>query len=54
MTLKAFVKKYRRELDGYIQSAVPGARKNDEERQLWVLNDEYLYHWALRSGVKEI
>ena len=27
--------------------------KNDEERRLWILNDEGLYNWARSKGVKE-
>lgn len=26
------------------------ARRNDEERRLWVLNDEGLYNWQQESG----
>ncbi len=26
--------------------------RNDKERHSWILNDEYLYHWAKREGVK--
>ena len=25
--------------------------RNDKERQLWVTNDEELYHWARNQGV---
>ena len=25
---------------------------NDEERETWVINDEYLYHQARRAGVR--
>ncbi len=31
----------------------PGATvANDEERRLWILNDEGLYEWARSEGVK--
>jgi len=52
MQLRQFIKENRRELDQAIKSAVPNARLNDEERQLWVLNDEGLYRWARSSGVR--
>jgi hypothetical protein len=28
------------------------SRLNDEERRLWVLNDEGLYRWARSEGVR--
>ena len=28
-----------------------GNRRNDEERRLWVLNDEGLYKWQRSSGL---
>ena len=52
MTLKQFIKTHRAELDTCIQRACPGARKNDEERRLWILNDEGLYLWARSEGVR--
>jgi len=51
MTLKQFIKENREEIDRAIQSAVPGAPKNDHERRLWVLNDYGLYSWAKSEGV---
>lgn len=48
MTLKDFIKKYRKEIDEYTQSQY----KNDEEREQWILNDEGLYNWAKSEGVK--
>jgi hypothetical protein len=54
MTLKDFIKTYRGSIDRHIRSQ-PGmeTRKlNDEERRLWILNDESLYNWARRAGVK--
>ncbi len=52
MTMQQFIKDNRAELDEAIQSVAPGAPKNDEERRLWVLNDEGLYWWARMEGVR--
>jgi len=53
MTLKDFIKENRKDLDACIERVCPNQRyKNDEERRLWVLNDEGLYNWARRSGVR--
>ena len=46
MTLQKFIKENREELDNIIQRRVPGAPKNDNERRLWIMNDEDLYNWA--------
>ena len=55
MTLREFVKTNRKELDSCIARAlgrVSNPRPNDEERRLWVLNDEGLYRWARGEGVR--
>ena len=53
MKLRDFIKENRTELDRLIRAALkdPEFRLNDEERRLWVLNDEGLYNWARREGV---
>ena len=53
MTMREFIKRNRTELDHAIRGALkrPEYRLNDEERRLWVLNDEGLYLWARREGV---
>jgi len=50
-SLRGWVRRHRESLDFYIQSAAPGSPKSDEERELWVLNDETLYNWAKQDGV---
>lgn len=50
-TLKSWIAAHRKELDEAIQRACPGAKRNDDERRLWVLNDEGLYKWAKSEGV---
>lgn len=62
MTLRAFIRKHRAELDAAIDTALhperydnppaPGKKLNDEERRQWILNDEDLYNWARSEGVK--
>jgi hypothetical protein len=52
MTMKDFIKENREELDRCIQMACPNCRLNNEERRLWILNDEGLYLWAKSCGVK--
>jgi len=52
MTLKEFIKKNKQEIDNCIRKATPNFRINDEERRMWILNDESLYNWAKAEGVK--
>lgn len=53
MTLREFIKENREELTAAILRACPNARRiDDEERRLWILNDEGLYNWARSRGVK--
>jgi hypothetical protein len=56
MSLRDFIKRHRKELDSYISKALGGTENhryaNDDERRVWVLNDEYLYNWARSEGVK--
>jgi hypothetical protein len=57
LTLNQFIRKNRKEIDKCIEKALGGPEqhryRNDEERRLWVLNDEGLYLWARSEGVKE-
>lgn len=52
MTLREFIKQNREELDSCIRSVVPDEKLNYENRRLWILNDEGLYNWARREGVR--
>ena len=56
MTLQEFIDDNRAELDLMIRTAIdqPNFDLDDDERRLWVMNDEGLYNWALESGVEEI
>lgn len=53
-SLRQFIKEHRQELDECIARALSedkNPRPNDEERRLWILNDEGLYSWARSEGV---
>jgi hypothetical protein len=52
MTIKDFIKQNKTEIDSAIKRVVPNARLNDQERRLWILNDEGLYNWARSQRVK--
>jgi len=52
MTLQNFIKENREELDECIKRVCKNCRRNDNERRLWILNDEGLYRWARSCGVK--
>ena len=52
MTLRQFIRDNRKDLDAAILRVCPGLSLNDEERRLWVLNDEGLYNWARSEGVR--
>ena len=52
MTLKQFIKENRQEIDEAIKRVCDNCRLNDNERRLWILNDEGLYLWARSVGVR--
>lgn len=55
MTLKQFIKENRAELDVVIARALgteTNPRPNDNERRMWILNDEGLYRCAKSEGVR--
>ena len=51
-SLREFIKANKSEIDGFIRANVPNAPLNNEERRMWILNDEGLYNWARLSGVR--
>lgn len=52
-SLRAWIKKNREEIDSAIKAAGGReGRRNDDERELWVLSDEGLYLWAMGEGVE--
>jgi hypothetical protein len=52
MSMGEFIRQNREEIDRYIRDQVEIEGLADEERRLWVLNDEGLYNWARSEGVK--
>ena len=53
MTMREFIKRNRQFIDEAIKRACPNnPHFNDEERRLWILNDEGLYNWARSEGVR--
>lgn len=55
MTLREFIRQNRAQLDECIARALnrpTNPYPNDEERRLWVLNDEGLYRWAKSEGCR--
>ena len=53
MTLREFIRDNRSDLDAVIRRACPNVDTiDDKERRLWILNDEGLYLWARREGVR--
>lgn len=51
-SIREFIREHREELTQAILRACPNAQHiNDEERRLWILNDEGLYNWARSEGV---
>ena len=45
MNLNKWINENRKEIDKYSNSSY----KNDNERKLWVLNDEYLYNCCCKN-----
>ncbi len=55
MKMRDFIRDNRADLDAVIARALGMERNpnpNDEERRLWIENDEGLYHWARSEGVR--
>lgn len=66
MTLQDFIRENRADIDAAINSVLyrydgrggrgtipdPPPRRNDDEREQWVINDEGLYDWARSEGCK--
>ena len=51
-SLRDFIRTNKAELDAAINRACPGVRLNNNEREMWIMNDEGLYNWARSEGVR--
>lgn len=51
MTIKAFIKKHRYEIDAIVKQYYGQVTTNDKQRYEAILSDEGLYRWAHREGV---
>tara|TARA_R100000278_G_C5455518_1_gene158982 strand:+ start:67 stop:234 length:168 start_codon:yes stop_codon:yes gene_type:complete len=51
MDIEQFINKYRSNIDSYLEEKYPRFKRTDQERQLFVENDEYLYLWAVKKGL---
>lgn len=52
MTVEEFIDDNRAAIDEAIQGLCPNIGDlDDDERELWLLNDEGLYNWAQEMGV---
>ncbi len=52
MTMRDFIKTNKEEIDACIRHACPNVSLSNEERRLWILNEEGLYRWARSQGVR--
>lgn len=50
-SLREWIKENRTEIDECIKRVCPNCRLDDNERRLWILNDEGLYNWARSERV---
>ena len=51
MEMKDFIIEQRERIDEVINGEVNNAEIDDDERELWVMNDESLYLYAKSKGV---
>jgi len=52
MKMRDFIRENREELDSCINNVCHQEKRNDREREMWILNDEGLYNWARGEGVR--
>ena len=50
--MDSFIQENKSEIDSYILNKSPNNRLDDDEREMWIMNDEGLYLWAKREGVE--
>ena len=52
MLIETFILQNRAEIDDYIKTICPDCQVDcDEEREEWIMKDEYLFSWAIGEGV---
>ena len=52
MTMTNFIRKKGKEIDRAIQKICKGEPQNDRERRFWIMNDEDIYCWARKEGLR--
>lgn len=50
--MQRFIRENRAEIDATIKRKCSNVELNDQERELWIMNDEGLYRWYQREVVK--
>lgn len=51
MTIEEFIEAYKPELMSAIKSINPNCELDNDEIEMWIMNDESLYNWALSEEV---
>ena len=51
-SMTEFINENKSEIDAAIHRVAPGISLNNSDRAQWINNDEGLYNWAKRSGVR--
>lgn len=52
MNMATFIRQNKDDIDRVIKKQCSNCPLSDKERRLWVLNDEQLYNWARKEGVR--
>lgn len=53
MNKRDFMREYREDIDSVIKAACgEDFRINNAERENWIINDESLYRFAIRKGIR--
>ena len=52
MTIEKFIEENKVEIDKAIKRACPSCDLDNDEREMWIMNDEGLYQWAIDEGVE--
>lgn len=53
-TMTEFIRENEADIDAAIRNVWPEAQLDDDEREMWINNDEGLYTWAQDAGVDEL